>query len=73
MLVAKYYQDNKQLILEQTGYNERIIGKDDAEFYALKRIADNSEDTVNSLKETNELLREKTMVNYITAKAGQKL
>lgn len=25
---------------------------------ALKRIADNSEDTVNSLKETNELLRE---------------
>ncbi|MBO6309949.1 MAG: hypothetical protein J6N70_14200, partial [Oribacterium sp.] len=40
--LAKYYQDNKQLILDQTGYNERIIGKDDAEFYALARVGEYS-------------------------------
>lgn len=40
--LAKYYQENKQLILDQTDYNERIIGKDDAEFYALARVGEYS-------------------------------
>lgn len=40
--LAKYYQDNKTLIMEQTGYNERIIGKDNAEFYALARVGEYS-------------------------------
>ena len=36
--LAKYYQENKKLILDQTGYNEKIIGRDNAEFYALARV-----------------------------------
>lgn len=40
--LAKYYQDNKKLILEQTGYNEKIIGKEEAEFYALARVGEYS-------------------------------
>ena len=36
--LAKYYQENKNLILEQTGYNEKIIGRENAEFYALARV-----------------------------------
>lgn len=36
--LALYYQDNKKLIDAQTGYNERIIGRPDAEFYALARV-----------------------------------
>lgn len=40
--LAKYYQDNKKLILDQTGYNEKIIGKDNAEFYALARVGEYS-------------------------------
>lgn len=40
--LAKFYQDNKKLILEQTGYNEKIIGKDNAEFYALARVGEYS-------------------------------
>ena len=40
--LAKYYQDYKELILEQTGYNEKIIGKKDAEFYALARVGEYS-------------------------------
>lgn len=40
--LAKYYQQNKSLIMEQTGYNEKIIGRDDAEFYALARVGDYS-------------------------------
>ena len=38
----KYYIENKKLILDQTGYNERIIGKEDAEFYALARVGEYS-------------------------------
>ncbi len=40
--LAKYYQENKKLITEQTGYNEKIIGKDNAEFYALARVGEYS-------------------------------
>lgn len=40
--LAKYYQDNKRLILEQTNYNEKIIGKEDADFYALARVGEYS-------------------------------
>lgn len=36
--LAKYYMDNKSLIVSQTGYADRIIGKKDAEFYALARV-----------------------------------
>ena len=36
--LAKYYQENKNLILEQIGYNEKIIGRENAEFYALARV-----------------------------------
>lgn len=38
--------------------NEERAAHEKEKREALKRIADNSEDTVNSLKETNELLRE---------------
>ncbi len=40
--LANYYLSNKKLILEQTGYNEKIIGKDEAEFYALARVGEYS-------------------------------
>ena len=40
--LAKYYQDHKKLILEQTNYNEKIIGKENAEFYALARVGEYS-------------------------------
>ena len=40
--LAKYYNDNKKLILDQTEYNERIIGKNDADFYALARVGEYS-------------------------------
>lgn len=40
--LASYYIENKKLILDQTGYNERIIGKEDAEFYALARVGEYS-------------------------------
>lgn len=36
--LAKYYQDNKSIIKAQTGYSDRIIGKEEAEFYALARV-----------------------------------
>ena len=36
--LAKYYQSNKKLLVGQTGYNDRIIGKKEAEFYALARV-----------------------------------
>ena len=40
--LAKYYNDNKKLILDQTEYNERIIGHNDADFYALARVGEYS-------------------------------
>ena len=40
--LANYYMVNKKLILEQTGYNERIIGRENAEFYALARVGEYS-------------------------------
>ncbi len=36
--LARYYMDNKSLLVSQTGYADRIIGKKDAEFYALARV-----------------------------------
>ena len=36
--LARYYMDNKDLLVSQTGYADRIIGKKDAEFYALARV-----------------------------------
>lgn len=36
--LARYYMDNKALLVSQTGYADRIIGKKDAEFYALARV-----------------------------------
>lgn len=36
--LAKYYQDNRPLFEEQTGYNDRIIGREDAGYYALARV-----------------------------------
>lgn len=36
--LARYYQENKSLLKSQTGYSDRIIGKADAEFYALARV-----------------------------------
>lgn len=36
--LAEYYQNNKKMIDEQTNYNERIIGRSNAEFYALARV-----------------------------------
>ena len=39
--LTKYYQDNKAIIVEQTDYNERIIGQE-TEFYALARVGDYS-------------------------------
>jgi len=35
--MARYYQDHKELMVAQTGYNERIIGRA-SEFYALARV-----------------------------------
>ena len=40
--LANYYIENKKMILEQTGYNERIIGRENAEFYALARVGEYS-------------------------------
>lgn len=40
--LAKYYNDNKSLILNQTEYNERIIGQNNADFYALARVGEYS-------------------------------
>ena len=40
--LAKYYNDNKKLILDQTEYNEKIIGQNDADFYALARVGEYS-------------------------------
>lgn len=40
--LAKYYNDNKKLILNQTEYNERIIGQNNADFYALARVGEYS-------------------------------
>lgn len=40
--LAKYYNDNKKLILDQTEYNERIIGQNNADFYALARVGEYS-------------------------------
>lgn len=36
--LARYYMENKDLLVSQTGYADRIIGKKDAEFYALARV-----------------------------------
>ena len=36
--LAAYYQQNKEVMLAQTGYSDKIIGKSDAEFYALARV-----------------------------------
>lgn len=36
--LAKYYQDNKKVIEAQTGYSDIIIGRSDAEYYALARV-----------------------------------
>lgn len=36
--LAKYYQDNKELLLAQTGYSDKIIGDKNAEFYAIARV-----------------------------------
>lgn len=36
--LAKYYQDNRHLFEEQTGYSDRIIGRKDAGYYALARV-----------------------------------
>jgi len=36
--LARYYQENKKLFESQTGYSDKIIGKADAEFYALARV-----------------------------------
>jgi hypothetical protein len=40
--LSQYYMRNKELILAQTEYNERIIGKDNADFYALARVGEYS-------------------------------
>lgn len=36
--LSEYYRENKKMIDEQTNYNERIIGRANAEFYALVRV-----------------------------------
>ncbi|PHV69723.1 hypothetical protein CS063_14085 [Sporanaerobium hydrogeniformans] len=36
----KYMLANKNIILQQTDYNEKIINNDDAEFYALARVGE---------------------------------
>lgn len=36
--LARYYMDNKSLLVSQTEYADRIIGKKGAEFYALARV-----------------------------------
>ncbi len=36
--LAKYYQDNKKILEAQTGYSDSIIGKSNAEYYALARV-----------------------------------
>lgn len=36
--LAAFYQKHKELILSQTQYNERIIGKKGSEFYAVARV-----------------------------------
>ena len=36
--LAKYYQDNRKILEAQTGYSDKIIGKSDAEYYALARV-----------------------------------
>lgn len=36
--LASHYLQYKNIILEQTRYNEKIIGKKDAEFYAMARV-----------------------------------
>lgn len=36
--LAKYYQDNRKVIEAQTGYSDVIIGRSDAEYYALARV-----------------------------------
>lgn len=36
--LAKYYQDNRKIIEAQTGYSDIIIGRSDAEYYALARV-----------------------------------
>ena len=36
--LASYYMQNKEIMEAQTGYSDRIIGKSDAEFYALARV-----------------------------------
>ncbi|SDM07964.1 Eco57I restriction-modification methylase domain-containing protein [Segatella bryantii] len=36
--LANYYENNKEIIKEQTGYSDRIIGKAEAEYYALARV-----------------------------------
>lgn len=36
--LAKYYQQNKTLLQSQTSYSDKIIGKKDAEFYAIARV-----------------------------------
>lgn len=40
--LAQYYNQHKKLILAQTEYNEKIIGKRDADFYALARVGEYS-------------------------------
>ncbi len=37
-MLAKYYQENKNTLKDQSEYNDRIIGRDDAEYYALARV-----------------------------------
>lgn len=36
--LAKYYLENREVLEAQTGYSNKIIGKKDAEFYALARV-----------------------------------
>jgi hypothetical protein len=40
--LSQYYMKSKDMILAQTEYNEKIIGKNNAEFYALARVGEYS-------------------------------
>ena len=36
--LSKYYQQNKDILISQTGYSDKIIGNRNAEFYAIARV-----------------------------------